>query len=149
MGNITAIKNYFRVTENLGTAGMPLREQFADIAAAGYQVVINLASSASPGQLTDEEQVVQSLGMEYTAIPVIWERPQLDDLRRFFSVMDANQNRRIFVHCVANYRVSVFVFLYRTLRLATPPGPAWTDLTRIWTPDGIWSEFINQARSQI
>lgn len=136
--------NFQPIGERIGTSGMPLPRQFADIAAAGYQVVINLATADSPGQQPDEAELVHTLGIEYHHIPVVWEKPQTEDLQRFLETMEACGNKRVLVHCVANYRASVFVFLYRLRSLGEAPGPAWGDLTRIWAPDEVWTHFITQ-----
>jgi uncharacterized protein (TIGR01244 family) len=145
--NLT-IYNYRRISSDLGTSGMPRREQFTEIAEAGYQAVINLALATSQGQLPDEEQLVQALGMEYIHIPVVWESPQPADLEHFFQAMDALDGRRVFVHCQANYRVSAFVYLYRTLRLGVPEPVARQDLLSIWTPDGVWKMFLEAAQER-
>ena len=46
MGELSAIKNFVQLTPLVGTAGQPTKEQFGDIAAAGYVAVINLSSLA-------------------------------------------------------------------------------------------------------
>ena len=79
----------------------------------GYEVLINLALLDSPGALPNEGTLVTVLGLQYFHIPVVWESPQPSDLDQFFKTMQRNQNRKVFVHCVLNMRVSVFVFLYR------------------------------------
>ena len=35
--------NFIQLTDSFGTSGQPTAEQFADIAAAGYAAVVNLA----------------------------------------------------------------------------------------------------------
>ncbi len=148
MTSLTEITNFYQVSEYLGTSGMPRREQFADIAASGYQVLINLARPVSPGQLADEGELARSLGMSYIHIPVEWENPRPEDVQQFFAAMDANRDRKVFVHCVMNYRVSAFVYLYRVVRLGIPEVQARADLNTIWTPDGVWAELIAQITSQ-
>jgi protein tyrosine phosphatase (PTP) superfamily phosphohydrolase (DUF442 family) len=141
------IYNFRRIDDFLGTSGMPERAHFAEIAQAGYQAVINLALDTSSGQLPDESRVVQDLGMAYIHIPVVWENPQMSDLIRFFQAMDSLRGQKVFVHCVANYRVSAFVYLYRSLRLGVPEEQARQDLHSLWTPDGIWAELIEAAQA--
>jgi uncharacterized protein (TIGR01244 family) len=145
---LTEITNFYQISDSLATSGMPREEQFAEIAAAGYQVVINLARSVSPGQPSDEKELVQAAGMAYIHIPVAWENPRPEDVQEFFAAMDANRERRVFVHCVMNYRVSAFVYMYRVIRLGTPEPQARQDLQRLWTPDGLWAELITQIFNQ-
>lgn len=80
-----------------------------------------------------------------TAIPVVWEKPTLDDLARFFVVMEANRTCKVFVHCVVNHRVSTFIYLYRVLRLGVDPDEAIWHLRSIWEPEPQWAEFIETA----
>jgi hypothetical protein len=65
----------------------------------------------------------------------------------FFDVMDANTDRNVFVHCNANMRVSVFVYLYRTLKLGVSEEMARQDLRKIWDPNTVpqWAAFIAEA----
>jgi protein tyrosine phosphatase (PTP) superfamily phosphohydrolase (DUF442 family) len=139
------ILNFLAISDTLGTAGQPAREQFADIAAAGYEVVINLAMPDSTGALADEAGLVAAHGMAYVHIPVVWERPTLADLARFFDEMEARRGARVFVHCALNMRVSCFVYLYRVIRLGVPPEEAARAMARIWQPDAVWRAFIDRS----
>ena len=139
------IYNMLPLEENLGTSGQPTSAQLAAIKEAGYTVVINLATGATPRDLPNEAAVVAAQGMEYIHIPVVWEQPTEADLSRFFEAMDATQGQKRFVHCIANMRVSAFVFLYRVLRQAMPVEEARTSLARIWQPNPVWQQFIDAA----
>lgn len=146
MDSLEQITNFIALGDRFATAGMPEREQFSAIAEAGYQVVVNLACLDSPGQQADEAALLESLGLQYIHIPVAWENPQLSDVERFFEALETHSQQRIFIHCVLNYRVSAFVYLFRTLRQAIPHEQAWADLNRIWHPEGKWAAFIQSAR---
>lgn len=145
---LDAINNYFPHSPQLATGGQPTPAQLDTLAAAGYEVVINLALPTSPNALPNEAELVAAAGMDYIAIPVVWENPTLDDLARFFAAMDATAHRRVFVHCALNWRVSTFMYLYRVLRLGVPREEAVWDLLSIWEPDETWSAFIEQALRQ-
>ena len=89
--------------------------------------------------------------MTYVQIPVDWRDPSLRDLELFFDVMDANRDRQVYVHCFANMRVSVFVYLYRTLREGVSEDEAWADVLKVWDPGSDpetaqWPRFITEAR---
>lgn len=142
---LETLTNFYPITPLLLTAGQPTAEQIALIAAAGCQVVINLAMPTSSTALPDEAALVAAHGMDYIAIPVVWEEPTLGDLARFFAAMEANQERKVFVHCVVNYRVSTFIYLYRVLWLGVDPDEAIWDLRSIWEPEPHWAEFIETA----
>jgi protein tyrosine phosphatase (PTP) superfamily phosphohydrolase (DUF442 family) len=103
---LSNIYNMLSIAENLGTSGQPTSAQLAAIKAAGYEVVINLATGTTPRDLPNEVDVVAAQGMEYIHIPVVWDNPTEADLVRFFEVMDATQDKKRFVHCIANMPVS-------------------------------------------
>jgi len=94
------IYNFLQVSDAIATAGQPTAQQFADIKAAGYEVVVNLALPASTNAITNEQKIVEDLGMDYVHIPVIWEKPTLEDIERFFNVMQANTNKKALLNPV-------------------------------------------------
>jgi protein tyrosine phosphatase (PTP) superfamily phosphohydrolase (DUF442 family) len=136
---VSAIRNFLQISERIGTSGQPELEQLPLIREAGYDVLINLL----PVERTPEEGgAVRALGMEYIQIPVAWAEPTRDNLLDFFAAMDANADKRVYIHCAVNMRVSAFMYLYRTVRLGMPPDDAEVELHDIWVPDGVWKEFI-------
>jgi protein tyrosine phosphatase (PTP) superfamily phosphohydrolase (DUF442 family) len=139
------ILNFSQVSNAIGTGGQPTKEQFSGIKAAGYEVVVNLAMPDSPDALADEAKLVTRQGMVYVHIPVAWEAPTAGDLERFFALMDRNQGKKVFVHCVVNKRVSAFVFLYRVIRQGVPLEMAREALRRIWEPNPVWQNFIDES----
>ncbi len=106
---ITDIINFLAINPLLATGGMPTIDQVQALAEAGFEVVINLALDQSPDAIPEEEVVVTRLGMRYIHIPVIWKHPQLSDLEKFFDSMQQFSSSKIFVHCVLNLRVCVFI----------------------------------------
>lgn len=145
MSQLTDICFFLPLSEKLATAGQPIEPQFASILAADYKVIVNLALSTSTNALPSEQEIVESLGMEYVHIPVVWEQPTLENLEQFFAVMQSNANRRVFVHCAKNMRVSVFMYLYRVLHAGVDEAAASSDMYRIWSPNETWQKFIEQA----
>lgn len=145
MNSLASIYNFLLLSELIATAGQPTEEQFAAIANDNYQVVVNLALPTSDRALPDERVIVESHGLEYVDIPVIWERPTLQDLEHFFQVMEVNNTRKVFVHCAANMRVSAFMYLYRRLKSRVDETVIKQDLFKIWQPNEVWRQFIQQA----
>lgn len=141
---LSGIRAFREVGDGLGTSGQPDEDQFRRIREAGFDVVINLALPTSDHALPHEGSLVTGLGMAYVHIPVDFGRPTVADFRAFCGVMQAFRERRVFVHCAANMRVSAFVFLYRVLRLGVPVVEAEKDLHAIWQPDEVWSGFIEE-----
>ena len=142
--SLSEIYSFRAVGDKLGTAGQPTQEQFRMVREAGFEAVINLALPTSDNALANEGSVVTNLGMSYVHIPVDFKAPASQDFRAFCRVMEAFDERPVFVHCAANKRVSAFVFLYRVLcqRIALPE--AERDLRAVWQPDEIWSRFIQE-----
>ncbi len=138
------IYNYRKISPLLATAGQPTEQQFGDIQQAGFAVVVNLALPTSDNALPHEKELVETLGMSYIAIPVLWENPTLQNFQDFQAVMEEWRDRPCFVHCAANMRVSVFVYLDRRLR-GEPEAQVKGDLWAIWQPNPIWQAFMNQV----
>jgi uncharacterized protein (TIGR01244 family) len=140
--NLAEIYKFLQISDEIATSGQPTAEQFASIKQAGYELVINLALPTSSNALPNEKEIVESQGMQYVHIPVIWENPTLEDVNQFFNIMKANADKQIFVHCAANMRVSAFIYLYRRLHQGLNDEVAKQDLQRIWVPNEVWSNFI-------
>lgn len=137
------IRAYLRVDENLSTSGMPRAEQFADIAQAGFNMVINLALPTSDNALANEGELVTRQGMAYLHIPVNFENPAVEDFERFTQLLSATSGQKVWVHCAANMRVSAFVFLHRLRTQSASRAEAECDLRRIWEPEGAWRDLLN------
>lgn len=146
--SIESIRAFVRISDSLGTSGQPKPEQFPLIKEAGYRVVINLAPSDVRDAVKEEQQIVEGLGLKYIYIPVVWAEPKLEDAEKFFAAMKANRDRKVFVHCIANMRVSAFTYLYRTTQLGVSEEEAGQDLRKIWTPGGAWQQFINTVKAR-
>ncbi len=139
------IYNFRWRAPNLATAGQPLEEELRAVADAGFEVVIDLALLDAEYSLSDGPGLVRALDMAFFHIPVVWENPTLENLQQFFVVMHQVQGRKIFLHCAANMRVSVFLALYRILQLGWPYADAMALVTDIWEPDAVWQAFMQKA----
>ena len=139
------IYHYQFLTEHLSSSGMPTVEQMKDIANAGVQVIVNLAPHDVPKALPDEGGLANTLGMEYIHIPVTWRAPESDALFQFMDAMDAHAEKKIHVHCEANYRASAFIMMYRVLRQGWKKEDAIPIMEKMWNPEDfpIWDQFIN------
>jgi protein tyrosine phosphatase (PTP) superfamily phosphohydrolase (DUF442 family) len=143
MSGLNSIRNFLQLNERLATSGMPHPNDFGAIRQAGYDAVINLAMPTSDDAMPNEGDLVTRAGMTYIHVPVDFEAPQPIDFERFANIMDTLKKERVYVHCAANMRVSAFVFLHRVLRGTKSRAEAERDLKRIWDPDGVWRQFIN------
>jgi len=137
------VYNFRQAAPDLATSGQPTEEQLGAIAAAGYNIIVNLALHNDPRySLPDEATSVRALGLDYVHIPVQFGGPTEGDLLAFFDAMDRNSDRRVWIHCAANMRVTAFVGLYRVLRLRWPEEDAFSLMRTVWKPDQVWSAFI-------
>ena len=143
---LESIVRYVPVSESLATAGQPTEEQLAAVAAAGFEVVVNLALHGDPRYaLIDEAMTVASLGMQYVHIPVQFSAPCASDLVAFFDAMERAGPRKVFVHCAHNKRVPVFIALHRIIERGWSEAEALTAMREVWQPDATWEKFIAQA----
>src|SRR5688572_16184556 len=113
MASLEEIRGFLRLDDRIATSGMPLPGHFAAMRDAGFEVVINLALPTSDNAIGNEGELVSQQGMTYVHIPVNFERPTPADFDTFQGVMDIFADRKVFVHCAANMRVSAFMYLYR------------------------------------
>jgi protein tyrosine phosphatase (PTP) superfamily phosphohydrolase (DUF442 family) len=141
------IYNFLPFSETLFTGGMPKAEQLTDAAQNGVEVVINLAPHEAANALPNEAELVTSLGMKYINIPVDWSTPTKEGLDRFLAAMDENKDRKILVHCQANFRASAFASLYRILRQGWKPDEAMQGMHKIWDEEDypMWKMFIEET----
>ena len=141
------VYNYLNYHEKLSSSGMPTAEQMKSVAEAGVELVINLAPHDVPDAIQDEPALVESLGMQYINIPVNWNTPTRNGLNIFMDTMDANKNKKIHVHCEANFRASAFILMYRVLRLGWKADEAFDVMHSIWDEDAypVWKMFIEDA----
>ena len=111
------------------------------------QVVINLALHDVPSALSEEESLVESLGMTYINIPVIWDHPTRENLDQFLAAMDAHSDARVLVHCEANYRATAFPALYRILRQDWKREDALDVMHQVWNEEKypVWRKFIEES----
>lgn len=134
------------IDERLCTSGQPTVAQLNEIAAAGFKTVINLALHDDPRySLPDEAGTVRSLGMGYVHIPVEFSSPTKQDLAQFFAAMKAHDGQKVWVHCAANIRVTIFLSLYRVIEQRWEREVAFSQLSDLWQPDKVWSAFIESA----
>ena len=137
-----SIYNWHRLDERLTTSGQPTEAQLADIHALGIGHVVNLGLHTHEMALPDEAASAAALGMTYIHIPVDFQNPTEADFTRFCDVMDELKDRPVHVHCIANYRVSAFLYRYRRDVVGMDEGRARADLEKLWQPTEVWAAFI-------
>jgi protein tyrosine phosphatase (PTP) superfamily phosphohydrolase (DUF442 family) len=114
----------------------------AAIQALGVGHVVNLGLHSHEMALPDEAASVAALGMTYIHLPVEFQNPTEADFARFRAVMDELKDVPVHVHCIANYRVSAFLYRYRRDVLGMDEARIRADLDRLWQPTEVWAAFI-------
>jgi len=144
MADPETIYNWRRLDDRITTSGQPSEAQLAEIRALGVRHVVNLALHTHERALPDEAASVSRLGMEYIHIPVDFQNPTDRDFEQFCSVMERLQEDSVHVHCIANYRVSAFLYRYRRDVLGMDESQARADMEAIWRPEGVWAAFVER-----
>ncbi len=147
--SLEEIRNFVPMTPSIATSGQPTPEQIPEIAAAGYQVLVNLALATSDHAIADEGSRAAGLGMRFVHIPVAFDAPSLDDLNHFVGVMEAFKGSKVWVHCVVNARVSAFTYLYLKHVRGVPEAEARSPVLEAWAPrmDDVWKAFLAQGEA--
>ena len=147
---VEASYNFRRVSDTVTTSGVIAVDDLAGLAAAGYEVLVNLLPDTSEHAVEGEAAIVTDQGVGYVHIPVDFAAPRPEQLDEFAAVMDAHEARSIHVHCAANYRVSVFYGLYAVRRGRWSIEQADEHIHGIWTPDTdpVWRDFIAVERAR-
>ena len=145
------IRNFQKVDDHIITGGQPTEEQLRAAAAEGIQVVINLATLDPRYALADEAGLVRSLGMEYHHIPVEWEQPTDSDFEAFVRQLKQAGQKKVLIHCAANYRVTAFFSLYAMQDLGWSEEQADKFMALVWQRSEypVWEAFIRQMRTRI
>ncbi len=143
--------NFYQIAEDIGTSGQPTREQFANIAAQGYSSVINLAMHDSDNAIPEEGNIVASLGMSYFHIPVPFDQPTAEHVKKFIRLMKVLEGEKVFVHCALNARVSAFVYKYLTLVRGLPKELSTSPILQKWRPtmDEKWQAILSLKAEDI
>ncbi len=147
--SLETIRNFQVVSDRLASAGQIGYEQIPLLREEGYEVVVNLAV-ADQDRNGQEGFLVAQSGLTYVHIPVDWEHPRVSDVEIFFDVMQANDDRKVFVHCFANMRASAFVYLYRTLVEGDAEAAAHATMSEVWDPGELqqWADLIQRAKAE-
>lgn len=139
--------NVVVVSDTWVTSGQPTAASLAQLARHGYKAVVYLAPPTVPDAVAAEPELVRAQGLAFVNIPIAWSDPKAADFAAFAVAMDRFKGQKVLVHCQANMRASAMTFLYRVIEGREDPEQAWETVQEIWTPEGVWRDFVN-ARLQ-
>ncbi len=147
MNDPTGVYNWRRVDARVTTSGQPNENQLADIHALGVTHVVNLGLHDHERALPDEAASVARLGMTYIHIPVLFDQPTETDFARFCDVVSHLQSAPLHIHCIANMRVTAFLYRYGRDVLGLAEAEARRTMDTVWQPGGVWAKFIGDLAS--
>ena len=146
-----AMKAWQRIDCQTTTSGKLVAANVQQLADLGVRHVINLAMDDHPEALSGEADLLQAAGIRYTHIPVPFDAPtdaHYDAFVRAYETVD----KPVHVHCIANMRVSAFLYRYHRDRKTMPEAEARALMEQQWSPDtgdhpslAPWAQFIAAA----
>ncbi|MEJ2404625.1 MAG: L-tyrosine/L-tryptophan isonitrile synthase family protein [Candidatus Thiodiazotropha sp.] len=146
---ISEIINFRVINDKIATAGQPTEEQLQHVRDKGYEVVVNIAPYDSRYSLENEQEAISALNMEYIHLPVDFNNPLVEDYQRFENILYNLGDKKAFIHCAANYRVSVFISHFAKKYLAWNEQQCDDHISDIWDIHEfpIWASYVEQLRS--
>ena len=107
---VKGISNFGEVTPNLYRGAQPSAEGIDSLKKMGVDVIVDLRGGGS----RLEQAAATKLGMQYISIPSHCPFPKDEPLARFLKVVQANQGKKIFVHCrLGDDRTGMAIAAYR------------------------------------
>jgi protein tyrosine phosphatase (PTP) superfamily phosphohydrolase (DUF442 family) len=143
------IKNFIQLTDDIATAGQPTEEQFQLIADAGYQHVINLGMPDHPHAVSTEDKILAELGINYIHIPVRFDSPTKTQVTFFCQVLSALKSKKVFVHCIMNFRVSAFMYHYLRHVEERAEQESKSLMFNYWQLDDVWRDLMNWTADEL
>ena len=142
--------NYRELNDSVATAGRVEPEQLEQLGAAGVEVVINLMPDSSDYAVPGERDIVEGQDIEYLYLPVDFAAPTLADYESFLQLMAKVGQRKLLIHCAANWRVSAFYSRYAVDRGMWSPAEADRFMLSIWQPaeHPPWSQWLEEVACQ-
>lgn len=107
------LPNYYRLRDDIATAGQPTDEALEDIKEAGFKAVLNLRTEQE-GSL-EEKPKVEALGMDYYNIPIGRDGFSPEIVAEFEEILADEDNRPILIHCASSNRVGAMWYLHQVL----------------------------------
>ena len=141
--------NYRLVNSKVAPSGRVEPQQLAQLGGEGFEVVINLLSESSPYAVAGERQSVEDQGIEYLYLPVDFAAPTLEDYGQFRQLMQRAGDRKLLIHCAANFRVSAFYSRYAIETGRWSPAQADQFMLSVWQPGEHppWPQWLEQVKA--
>ena len=110
--NINKAYKFKQINELTSSSGTLVNVNLQSFSEQGYELIINLLPDDSKYATKNEKQSIESQGLKYYHIPVDWDNPKSFDFQSFADIMKVNQDKKIHIHCAANYRATAFYGMF-------------------------------------
>ena len=134
--------NFIQINELVSTSGTI---KHIELIKEDYQLIVNLLPNDSEHARDNEQQDVEGLKINYIYIPVDWNNPVMLDYHDFEAVMNKFINKKVHIHCAANYRVTAFYGIYAYKNSDWSETQLFELISSIWDIDEHpqWQKFIS------
>jgi protein tyrosine phosphatase (PTP) superfamily phosphohydrolase (DUF442 family) len=140
------IINFREINKNLWSGGQPTPKQIKQLHSTGVKAIINMAPYDPRYSIKNEPELVTSLGMTYHHFPMDFTQPLTNDYHRMCSALKLHTHEHVFVHCAANYRVTVLLGCYSIRELNWTREESDDFIASVWTLDKfpVWKQFYEK-----
>jgi uncharacterized protein (TIGR01244 family) len=114
------MENIRKITHELAIAGQIGPEQLKQIAQEGFKSVLNLQTSDEKDFLSNEQQQVEDLGLQYVHMPIALNAINHDALTIQILQQMAELAKPVLVHCSSDVRAAAMVLIYIATRQGVP-----------------------------
>lgn len=145
MISIESCYNYKEISNKITTSGIVPKNVLNLLANEGYEVVINLLPENHKKSVPEEKEIIEAQDILYVNIPVGFDNPKHEDLEKFIIEIKKNNDKKVHIHCAANWRVSVFYGIYAFESGVWSKEEAKAFISSIWSPAEYpaWNELLN------
>lgn len=112
--DVPGISDFGKVNDFLYRGAQPKDDGVEQLQKFGIDTIIDLRGEF-PRMIEDERQRAESLGIRFINLPGSgWATPTDDEIARFFSLLQEQPRRKIFIHCwLGGDRSGMFIAAYR------------------------------------
>lgn len=138
--------NFRNNTDAITSSGAVDTESLQQLSELGYQVVINLLPDDNKSALAGEKEIIESQGVHYIHIPVDFDAPTEADYQQFHQNLQTILDKKIHIHCAANYRASAFFSIFAVDQNIWSPQQAYDFIATLWQPSQypVWHQLLKQ-----
>jgi protein tyrosine phosphatase (PTP) superfamily phosphohydrolase (DUF442 family) len=139
--------NFKQNTDLITSSGAITTEWLQQLNRLGYQLVLNLLPDSDKRAIANEQQIVEAQHIAYCYILVDFKYPQLSEYQQFCNILNTHSQRKIHIHCAANYRASAFFAAYQFEKKQWSQQQAEDFIEELWQPQDYhsWLHVLQQV----